>query len=411
MKYVLFVGDGMADLPIGKIGNKTPLEYLNCPNMAKLASLGKIGTALTVPKSVAPGTDTAFYSIMGYDVEEKYTGRSPLEAAGMGIDIKDDEVTFRCNLASITDETFEEATMLSHSSFSIDLEQGKQIIKWLLDQDEFKNALSFFNMKIVIGEGFRHIALMPEKQKYDFCKDFSVVPPHDIVGQKIVNYINPKTTNGQKLWELMKLSNTLLKTCPINLSRKEQGQNMANCIWLWGEGTKPSFKDMKQRFSIEDGGVISAVPLVNGIGRLCGLKSLYVENMTGDVHTNYQGKAKGTVEALLAGMDFVLVHVEAPDECSHDGNLEEKMTAIKNIDLMMKTIVDGLLGVDFRMMFLSDHLTCVETRTHDFGAVPYFIYDSHDNNQREIFFNESSARENGVEVMGYSLLDNFIIKK
>lgn len=397
MKYILFIGDGMADLPVKELQNKTVLEYTICPSMNALASAGTIGTVQTVPVTIAPGTDTAFYGIMGYDVEKCFTGRAPLEAAGVGIAIKDDEIAFRCNLVNISDDPFDLAVMGSHSAFNIDHEVGKVIMQWLIKEPEFKNELEQFGMRIEPGYGFRHIALLKNKSNFDIKNDFEVIPPHDIVGKSIRDYIKPQTNTNRLIWRLMRKSNEILKRCPYNEELIKRGLKPGNCIWLWGAGTKPTFMDMHDRYDIH-GAVISAVPIVNGIGNLCGLTPIKVEGITGDKNTNYQGKAKAAVDALLnKGYDFVLVHVEAPDECSHDGDIDGKIYSVKNIDEMIRTIGLGLVGHDFRIMVMADHITSLESRTHDWGSVPYLLYDSRTHRERGISFDESSAKKFGEE--------------
>lgn len=410
MKYILFVGDGMADLPIRELQNNTVLEYTSCPSMNALASAGVIGTIQTVPISVSPGTDTAFYGIMGYDVEKCFTGRAPLEAAGMGIAIGDDEIAFRCNLVNISNDPFDVAIMGSHSAFNIDHEVGQAIINWLISEPEFKSELEQMGLTIKTGYGFRHMALLKNKN-YDLKNDFNIVPPHDIVGKTIRDYQNPQTNINRLIWRLMRKSNEILKNCPYNEELRKRGIKEGNCIWLWGAGTKPSFQDMHERYGVH-GAVISAVPIVNGIGSLCGLTPIKIEGITGDKNTNYQGKANGAVDALKnQGYDFVLVHVEAPDECSHDGDIDGKIYAVKNIDEMLKTIASGLAGEDFRMLVMADHITSLETRTHDWGSVPYLIYDSRVHNERGISFDETSAKKFGEEEKKpYKMLDKLFEK-
>lgn len=409
MKYILFVGDGMADLPVGELQNKTVLEYTLCPVMSKLASAGEIGEVQTVPVTVPPGTDTAFYGIMGYDVETCFTGRAPLEAAGMGISLADDEIAFRCNLVNISDEVFDLATMGSHSAFNIDHEVGRVIIEWLMNEPEFKQELKNMNIRIEPGYGFRHMALLKGNEPYNLKEDFDVIPPHDIVGKEIRHYIHPQTNTNRLIWRLMRKSNEILKRCPYNEELRKRGYKEGNCIWLWGAGTKPSFMDMHDRFGIH-GAVISAVPIVNGIGSLCGLTPIRVEGITGDKNTNYQGKAMGALDALInKGYDFVLLHVEAPDECSHDGDIDGKIFAVKNIDKMAETIVKGMGSEEFRIMIMADHITSLESRTHDWGAVPYLLYDSRKFRERGISFDESSAKKYGSDVKNVTtMLDKLL---
>lgn len=398
MKYILFVGDGMADLPVRELHNKTVLEYTLCPSMSKLASAGEIGETITVPVTVLPGTDTAFYGIMGYDVSTCYTGRAPLEAAGMGISLTDDEIAFRCNLVNISNDGFEIATMGSHSAFNIDPEVGRVIVEWLINEPEFMDELDALGIRIIPGYGFRHIALLGNKDMFNIKEDFDVIPPHDIVGKEIRHYIHPQTNANRLIWHLMRRSHEVLQRCPYNGELRKRGYKEGNCLWLWGAGTKTAFMDMRERYGVK-GAVISAVPVVNGIGTLCGLTPINVEGMTGDKHTNYQGKAIATLDALLnQDYDFVLLHVEAPDECSHNGDVDGKIFAVKNIDKMAETIVKGMGNEEFRIMIMANHISSLESRTHDWGAVPYLLYDSRKYRERGISFDESSAKKFGSDV-------------
>lgn len=405
MKYILFVGEGMADLPVRELQNMTVLEYTLCPSLSKLASAGEIGSVYTVPISMPPGAATSFYGIMGYDVERYYTGRGPLEAAGLGINLADDEIALRCNLVNLSDESFDLATMGSHSSFNINGEVGRVIMEWLLGVPEFKAELDALNMRIVVGEGFRHVAIMKGYEDCNMKDDFAIVPPHDISGREIRHYIKPETNVNRLLWRLMKISHEILKYCPYNHELRKMGIKEGNCIWLWGAGTKPEFMTMQDRYGI-NGAVIAAVPLVNGIGRLCGLNPIKVQGATGDKNTNYEGKAIAALDALLnKGYDFVLVHVAAPDECSHDGDIDGKIAAVKNIDKMAETIAKGMGNEEFRMMVMANHITSLESRTHDWGSVPYLLFDSRSIRDRGISFDESNAKKFGTDTEVVKLLD------
>ena len=404
MKYVLLVGDGMADLPIAELQNMTVLEYTHCPMLDKLASAVEIGSVQTVPISMAPGTDTAFYGLMGYDPREYYTGMAPLEAHGMGIRLADGEIAIRCNLVNISDDSFDIAVMGSHSCYNVDNEVGRVIVDWLIHEPEFKSELDALSMTIVPCYGFRHLAILKHSERYNIEEDFAIVPPHDITGKQIRNYINPQTNNNRLMWRLIRKSSEILPRCPYNQELVRMGYRPCNCIWLWGAGTKPDFVSIRERFGVS-GAVIAGVPIVNGICSLCGMTPIRVEGATGYKNTNYQGKALSAVDALLnKGFDFVLVHVEAPDECSHEGDIDGKIMAVKNIDKMAETIVKGLGEEEFRIMVMSDHISSLESRTHDWGSVPYLLFDSRTFRERGISFDESSSKKFGGEVKNVTAL-------
>lgn len=376
MKYILIIGDGMADNPVPELGGKTPLEAVAKPHMDALAAKGRVGSVLTVPKSQPPGSDTAILSIFGCDPELYYTGRSPLEAAGAGVKLKAGDVSYRCNMVAYADDSlpFEDKIILSHSAGSIDGEESITIIKDLFSDPEFKAAAENIGMTVSPSPSFRHIAV----QSGGDAKGISMTPPHDILGQKIGPYRPAGNDNARKLWELMALGNKKLENHPINQKRRSQGKLPANGIWLWAEGTAVALPSFMERYG-KTGAVISAVPLVHGIGALTGLTPVHVDGATGETETNYEGKVQACVDALEGGVDFACCHVEAPDEATHNGNLEEKLLSIEYLDRrVVKPFVEKMdaLGVEYRILLLSDHKTLMSTRTHDGDPVPYLLYQS-----------------------------------
>lgn len=397
MKYILVVGDGMADRPVPELGDKTPIEAADTPNADRLAGAGELGTVLTVPRGVAPGTDTAFVGIMGYDVKKQYTGRSPLEAAGMGIDLPVGHTALRCNLVSITPGVkLGDAYMLSHSGGQISGPDGYELMSWLKAHPRFEERMRELNLELHVGTSFRHIVTMGEDYwEAALEQNLKVTPPHEILGEPVREHL-PVGTIAYVLLDITKLSYELLPLHPINRRREEKGGMVANAVWLWGQGYRPDFIPWKEKFGIS-GSVITAVPLVSGIGFLCGLKSIEVEGATGELDTNYDGKADAALAALKGGDDFVLVHVEAPDECTHNGDSEGKVEAIARLDKMLGRILDGLdaLGEEYRLLLLSDHLTTLHNRAHASGAVPYVLYDSRKDARAHRPFGERAAAETG----------------
>lgn len=404
MKYITVLVDGMADYEIETLGNKTPLDVANIPNITFIAEHGEIGMVQTVPEGMSPGSDTANLSVMGYDPKIYHTGRSPLEAASMGVDLLSTDVTFRCNLVTVSeDEPYELKTMIDHSSGEITTEESQQLILDIRDelQTEF--------LKYYPGVSYRHLIVW-DQGPYEF----ELTPPHDILGRQITDYL-PKGPSKDLLLQMTKKSYALLKDHPINLDRKRRGLNPANSIWIWGEGKKPNLSSFNEKYQMK-GSVISAVDLINGIGILAGLKPIVVKGATGTIHTNFSGKANAAIEALLAGDDFVYVHIEAPDECGHQGDLAEKIRAIEIIDeKVIKPIYERLTasGEPFKIMVVPDHRTPIALRTHSSEPVPYVIYDSRcESYQPENRFSEKAATDSKKHFdTGYQLLDYFLDRK
>lgn len=401
MKYIVVLGDGMADYKVDELGGKTPLEAANKPNIDYMCAHGEIGLVKNVPESLSPGSDVANLSAFGYDPFTYYSGRSPLEAVSMGIDIKDTDVTFRCNIVTVSDEeNYLDKRIIDHSADEITTEEAREIMKTVAEA--FDNEF----LKFYPGISYRH-ALVWDKGPYDF----KLTPPHDILEQNLAQYM-PKGEGSDILAEMTVKSYELLKDHPVNIKRVERGLNPANSIWIWGEGKKPALSSFKDKYGIS-GSVISAVDLIKGIAICAGLESIDVEGATGNVHTNFKGKADAAIKALEDGSDFVYIHLEAPDECGHRHEIENKVKSIELIDeKIVGYIKDNLesKGIDYKMLILPDHPTPLALRTHTRDAVPYIIYDS---TKAEggcgVSYSEDNAAANGEVIeKGYTLMDHFL---
>lgn len=376
MKYVLVIGDGMADNPVAELSGKTPLQYAAIPNIHALARKGVVGSVKNCPEGLPPGSDTAILSIFGADPNTCYTGRSPLEAAATGIKLKTGDVSYRCNMIALEDSDlpFEQKKILSHSGGSIEGELSIELINFLFSDPQFKSAAEAAGMSINPAPSFRHIAV----QSGADIKGIRLAPPHDHLGELIAPFLPDGCENAAVLRSLMELAHRVLNKHPINEERRANGKLPANGIWFWAEGTGvelPSFFDKYQK----TGTVISAVPLCHGIARLSGLDVCMVEGATGELDTNLEGKVSACINALDNGYDFAAIHVEAPDECTHNGDLAGKLQAIEWLDSrVLKPLTDALSQkpYDFRLLFISDHKTLTSTRGHDGEPVPFMIYDS-----------------------------------
>ncbi len=367
MKYIVMLGDGMADLPIASLGKKTPLEVANKPIMDYLASKGVNGCVDTVPEGMVPESDTANLSVMGYDPRIYSKGRSPLEAASMGIVMQDDETAIRANIVALGGEgDYEDLTMLDHSSDEIPTEEARVLINAV--QERFGNDF----MRFYCGISYRHCLIWKN------CPDFTDFSrPHDIIGRRVGDYL-PSSESSRPMRELMKASYELLNNHPLNIERAEKGLKKANSLWLWSPGKKPSLPSFEEKTGLK-GSVVCAVDLIKGIGFCAGMKVPYVEGATGGAHTNFAGKRDAAINELENGADFVYIHVEAPDECGHQGDAEAKVKAIEYIDRdILSGLVDYLRSKDepFRILLLPDHPTPVSARTHTRAPVPFVMYDS-----------------------------------
>ncbi len=398
MKYVIFLGDGMADRPLAEMNNKTPLELANKPFIDSLAKMGEVGLVKTVPDGLKPGSDVCNLSVMGYNPSVYYTGRSSIEAVSMGIKLNSQDVTYRCNLVTLSDEeNLEDKTMIDYSAGEITTAESKELISAL------KKHFDSQNFTLYSGISYRH-CLVAKKDNQKVI----LTPPHDITGKKIKEYL-PK--NNDQLLKMIVESEKILKNHPINLNRKANGKKPATNCWFWGMGTSPSLPDFYQKNGLK-GAVISAVDLVKGIGLLGNMQIIEVPNATGDIDTNFIGKADYALNALKEN-DFVYIHMEAPDECGHRGEACNKIKSIELIDeQVVKRVVEGLeiLGEEYTVMILPDHPTPIETKTHAPEPVPYLIYSNKNNNcTNSCCYNEKQGEKSEILIKdGYTLLDRFI---
>lgn len=375
MKYILVIGDGMADNPVAELGGKTPLQYANIPTIDDLASRGVVGSVQNVPKGLPAGSDTAILSIFGCDPNMCYTGRAPLEAAASGVKLAPGNTAYRCNMVAVEDADvpFEQKKILSHSAGSIEGEESEQLVKKLFNDPRFAVYAELAGMTIYPSQSFRHIAV----QKSADITGIVLVPPHDHLGEVLGPLLPSGCRNADVLRDLMVRAHEILDNHPINEKRRQHGKLPANGIWFWAEGTAVALPQFYQSYQ-KAGSVISAVPLCHGIAALVGLDVVTVEGATGELDTNYEGKVDAVISEL-AKYDFAAVHVEAPDECTHNGDLKGKLQAIEWLDSrVILPLVEKLKskGYDYRLLLLSDHKTLTSTRGHDGDMVPYLLYDS-----------------------------------
>ena len=374
MKYVLIIGDGIADRPLDCLGGKTPLAAIELKNIDRLAG-GRLGMCQTVPAGVAPGSDTAILSIFGYDPRTCYTGRSALEAAGMGVYLNPGETSFRVNLCAIEGETFDAARILSHNGGSIEGEEAVTLMQDLISDPRFAALAEPIGFSIHVTPTFRHTGVL--SAAHEPQGEMKFTEPHNILGREIAGYL-PQKTLANELTALMRVSYDILRDHPVNKKRMEEGKLPANCIWPWGPGKAMSLTPFEALYG-KTGSAVSAVPLVWGIANLSGVDTPKVEGATAELDTNYEGKVDAALAALKDGKDFCCIHVEAPDECAHAGDVESKLEAIRRLDSrVVGPLLERLPQVDpaFRVLILSDHPTLLETRGHSGEAVPFAIYDS-----------------------------------
>ncbi len=403
MKYVVILGDGMADYPNQALGGKTPLELAKKPNIDALAKSGMVGLCKTVPDGMKPGSDVANLSVLGYDVKSCYTGRSPLEAASIGIELKDTDVTARANLVTLSNEpNFEDKTMVDYSAGEISTEEAKQLIEYLAER------LNTQKFRFYAGISYRHCLVVDNGV---IAGDLT--PPHDITGKPIKGHL-PTSEVGKEYLSLMKKSVELLKDHPINLARIKAGKNPASSLWFWGEGTKPSLENYKGKYGV-DGAIISAVDLLKGIGKLSGLQVIEVEGATGNYDTNFSGKATACIDALKNGKNYVYIHMEAPDECGHHGDAEHKIYSIEQIDKqVVAPIVEYLesCGEDYKILVCPDHPTPLCLKTHVSDPVPFIIYTKGDKKGNgATVYTEAQAKATGLTFNdGVSLVKKFFAR-
>ncbi len=404
MKYVVVLGDGMADWKIESLNNKTCLEAANTKTLDKLAPLSEVGLCKTVPDGMKPGSDVANMSVLGFNPHDFYTGRSPLEAVSMGIGLKNTDVTLRCNLVTLSDEeNYEDKTMLDYSAGEITTAEAAELISYL------KGYLDDGKMTFYPGISYRHCLVVDNG-----ITGHELTPPHDISDRKIKDYL-PKGELGATYLALMKRSAELLKNHPVNLKRIAAGKNPANSIWLWGEGTKPGLSPFEKAHSLK-GGIISAVDLVKGIGILAGMKVIETEGATGNYDTNFKGKAEAAADALLGGLDFVYIHMEAPDECGHHGDVRHKIYSIEQIDgVVIPTLISRFeeAGEHYAILVTPDHPTPCACKTHVSEPVPYLIYTDVENlGNGAKRYTEDEAKKTGLYVgEGYKLIERLLAVK
>ncbi len=397
MKYLVIVYDGMADRKIKELGDKTPMEVANKPQMDFLAKTSLCGTVSNVPAGMVPESDTANLAILSYDPKIYSKGRSPLEAMSMGLDMQPNETAYRCNLVTLSDDfDYDNKIILDHSSDEITTPEADELIKAL--EKELGNEDRHF----YTGVSYRHCLLW--KNSSD---TFNFSRPHDILGRCIKDYL-PKGKEGEPFYQLMRDSYEILKNHPVNEARRKNGKRVANSAWLWSPGKKPALPSFKEKWGL-DASVISAVDLIKGIAICAGMQSIDVEGATGNVHTNYKGKADAAINAFKNGKDLVYIHVEAPDECGHRAEIENKVLSIEKIDqLILKPLYDYLSnsGEDFKILALPDHPTPIEIRTHSMEPVPFMLFSSNKEHNGVTTLTEKTATDSNFYIPdGTSLMD------
>lgn len=404
MKYVVFLGDGMADTPVDELGNRTPLEVARHPYMDMMASKGVFGMVSNVPEGMKPGSDTANLSVFGYDPKVYYSGRSPLEAASIGIELDPDDVTYRCNFVTISDpDDFENATMVDYCSDEIETEEAKQLVE--LFNEKFESD----KVKLYSGIYYRQCLVLKHAET-----GAELVQPHDIPSQTVSDKL-PKGTNSELLRSMMAFARQTFKDHPVNKRREARGLHPANEVWFWGEGRRPALKPFKELFGL-NGTVISAVDLIQGIGKCAGMEVLHVPGATGNYKTDFSAKAQAAIDAFKRGSDYVYIHMEAPDECGHQHQIKEKVWSIEQIDeKVLAPVVDYLnqCGEDYVALVLPDHPTPLDIRTHTSDPVPFAMYFSADAKKGSPkTYTEENGRSTGLYLSeGYKLIDMMLGKK
>ena len=398
MKYIVVLGDGMADEPIEELGGKTPIAFARTEELDRLAGLSEIGMVHTIPEGMSPGSDTANLSVMGYDPRKYYTGRSPLEALSIGIPMKDTDVALRCNLVTLSEEEpYASKRILDHSSGEISTSDAAVLLEAV--RKELENE----DYRFYVGTSYRHCLI------WNRGKVMELTAPHDVLGQTIADYL-PKY---EKLKQMQEKSYEILNSHPINQKRRAEGLNPANSCWFWGAGTRPALTSFEEKYH-KKGVMISAVDLLKGIAVGAGMDNIVVEGANGGLNTNYEGKAQAAVDALLKdNYDFAYIHVEAPDEMGHQGSAERKIKAIEYIDKrVIKYVVERMdaSGEDYRLLVLPDHPTPIRVRTHTAAPVPYLLYDSRKAVEHTWKYNEEEAAASGNYIAeGHALMEHLLL--
>ncbi len=397
MKYIVILGDGMADTPVSRLGGKTPLAYANTPHMDALAGAGRLGLVKTVPEGMKPGSDVANLGVLGYDPKSCYSGRSPLEALSVRVPMEDDDVIFRCNLVTVTEEEpFDEKTIVDHSAGEISTQDADILM------DAVRQHFNSEEIQFYTGTSYRHITVWKQGSVLDMHQ------PHDHLGETIGSYLPEEPL----FRDMMQKSFDILNNHPINQKRAAEGKNKANSLWFWGAGTKPSLMNFKEKTG-KTGAMISAVDLLKGIAVGTGMQVIEVPGANGSLYTNYRGKALAAVDAVLAGgCDFAYIHVEAPDEMGHQGSPEKKVQAIEALDSQVVALVKEKMdasGEDYKLLILPDHPTPIAIRTHTADPVPYILFDSTRQRKSLARYDEESAVESGnYTPSGEMLMNDFL---
>lgn len=402
MKTLVLLCDGMADYPVKELGDKTPMGASVTPNMDKLAKKSYMGLVKTVADNMKPGSDVANLAVLGYDPQVYYSGRSPLEAGSIGIDMKPTDVSFRCNLVTLSDETdYADKTILDYCADDISTAEAKEIVKTLAEHfnnDEFQ---------LYAGVSYRH-CLIWDNGTTDVG---TLTPPHDITGKPIKDYI-PAHPNAKKLYDMMVESYDVLKDHPVNKAREAKGLRPANSMWFWGEGTRKPLMPFEEKYGLK-GSMISAVDLLKGIGKFSGMNVVDVEGATGYIDTNFEGKAKAAIDEFKKGQDFVYVHVEAPDECGHRHEIENKKKSLELIDeKILGPVLEALEEYDdYKVLIMPDHATPLELRTHTNDPIPFLMYHKNGEVEGKDEFTEQTCKETGVYIEdGHNILEKFLAR-
>ena len=398
-KFIVVLGDGMADEPIESLGGKTPLQYADTPALDRLSKFSEIGLVHTIPEGMKPGSDTANLSVLGYDPKIYYSGRSPLEALSIGVPMKDTDIALRCNIVTISenDVPFEEQIIIDHSSGEISTEDCAVLLNAV--KEELQNETYQF----YVGTSYRHCLIWNRGQVLELSQ------PHDVLGQVIGQYL----PSDENLLYMMKRSYEILKDDPLKSERKKKGLNPANCCWFWGAGTKPMLSSVEEKNGVK-GMMVSAVDLLKGIAVGADMGVAHVEGANGGLNTNYEGKTKAAYDALKNGYDFVYIHVEAPDEVGHQGSVEKKVKSIEYLDQRVIGPLTKALDedkTDYRLLVMPDHPTPIRVRTHTADSVPYLLYDSNIQQEHTWNYNEKEAKESGNYVAkGHTIIDKLLQK-
>ena len=401
MKYVLLLGDGMADTPVPSLNGRTPLQAARHPHMDRLAQAGDLGLARTIPEGMPTGSDTANMACMGFDPKEFYSGRSPLEAVSMGVALADDDVAFRCNLVNVSG-AFPDATMVDYSSDEITTPEARELVAALAPAFAARAAELGYTAALHPGISYRHCFVLSHAQTGTHG-----TPPHDITGKPAVL---PQGRYADLLTDLIKLSRTILEDHPVNVARRARGLHPANCAWFWGEGTKPRLADFGEKYGLVPG-VVCAVDLIKGLGKCAGMRTIDVPGATGAIETNFRGKGEAAIRLLRDGCDFVYIHVESPDECGHHGDPEKKVWAIESLDSeILGPILAEFADEPLSVLVMPDHPTPVAVRTHTGDPVPFLIWRSNRPGAHPApRYTEADAASTGVYLPeGYRIMDRFL---